>query len=439
MIVPRHRLLFWVAMLLPVAALAVLTPDVLPLTAGLAAVLAVIAFGDAVFGWERKQSVRVALPEVVRASVGRPLAIAVSFHAEDPAVRTLQVGLALPEGLDSDEEGLRVSLPPGGGLSQVDWPCRARERGRFVITRCHYEVDSPLGLWGARGASECRSEVRVYPNLAGDRKRLAALFLRRGHIGSHTQRQVGQGREFEKLREYIPGDSYEEIHWKATAKRGRPITKVFQVERTREIYVLIDSSRLSGREFNGEPVLERFIAAALMIGLVAEQQGDLFGVLTFGDRVRRFIRAGGGRAHYHACRDAIYAATPEPVSPDFGELFSFVRLRLRRRALLLVLTDLGDPLLAEQFQQRVELVCRQHVVMVTMMKQPGLEPVFSAPDVQTPDDLYRRLAGHLMWQGLREVGQGLHRHGVRLALTDNERLTAELVSQYMSVKARQLL
>src|SRR5204863_1117351 len=92
-----------------------------------------------------------------------------------------------------------------------------------------------------------RSEIRVYPNLLNERKNLAALFLHRGSFGMHAQRQIGKGRDFEKLREYIPGDSYDEVHWKATAKRGRPVTKIFQIERTQEVYVIIDASRLSAR------------------------------------------------------------------------------------------------------------------------------------------------------------------------------------------------
>ena len=90
------------------------------------------------------------------------------------------------------------------------------------------------------------AEIRVYPNLVTERKNLAALFLNRGSFGLHAQRQLGKGREFEKLREYVPGDGYDELHWKATARRGRPITKVYQIERTQEVYVVIDASRLGG-------------------------------------------------------------------------------------------------------------------------------------------------------------------------------------------------
>ncbi len=87
----------------------------------------------------------------------------------------------------------------------------------------------------------CSRKFGFIPNLLDDRKNLSALFLNRGQFGLHAQRQVGKGRDFEKLREYIPGDGYDEIHWKATARRGKPITKVFQIERTQEVYVIVDA------------------------------------------------------------------------------------------------------------------------------------------------------------------------------------------------------
>ncbi|MDB6111453.1 MAG: hypothetical protein JWR69_3203, partial [Pedosphaera sp.] len=294
--------------------------------------------------------------------------------------------------------------------------------------------------------------------LLSERKNLAALFLNRGTFGLHAQRQVGKGRDFEKLREYQPGDGYDEVHWKATAKRGRPVTKIFQIERTQEVYVIIDASRLSARTqilpgqipASSRPgiqtppagettILERFVTAALVLGLAAEQQGDLFGLLTFSDKVGSFVRARNGSAHYNACRDSLYTLQPQVVTPDFDELCTFIRLRLRRRALLVFLTALDDPLLAASFAKNMELICRQHLVLVNMVQPPGIVPMFSRPDVASHNDLFRHLGGHMLWHDLRELEKVLKRRGVRFSLLENEKLSAQLVSQYLSVKQRQLL
>src|SRR5262249_33947075 len=132
--------------------------------------------------------------------------------------------------------------------SQLSWPCLPVERGRHAITAAYLGTSSTLGFWAVRKRLDTQSEVRVYPNLTRERRDLAALFLHRGGVGADGQRHAGAGREFEKLREYVPGDGYDELHWKATAKRGHPITKVFQIERTQEVYVVIDAARLSGRQ-----------------------------------------------------------------------------------------------------------------------------------------------------------------------------------------------
>ena len=176
-----------------------------------------------------------------------------------------------------------------------------------------------------------------------------------------------------------------------------------------------------------------------MLGLAAEKQGDLFGLITFTDKVEKFVRAKNGTAHYHACRDALYTLQPKIVTPDFDELCTFIRLRLRRRALLVFLTALDDPTVAENFVRNVDLIRRQHLVLVNMIQPPGVQPLFANPKVADTDDLYQQLGGHLRWQNLRALQKNLQRRGVQFSLNANERLSAEIVSQYLAVKQRQLL
>ncbi|MBI5802202.1 MAG: DUF58 domain-containing protein [Verrucomicrobia bacterium] len=465
MIVPRTRLLTWFALLaLPFATLAVALPESAALTGGLAGLFVLLALLDGVMGVGALDGLSVELPKVVRLSKNRPGELELQVVNPSKRQREVRLGLPFPRELASAQEDLTALLPAKAERAKLTWPFQPLKRGSFVLDQCYLECASPLGFWSVRGATPAQCEVRVYPNLLTERKSVAALFLNRGQFGVHALRQVGKGRDFEKLREYVPGDDYGEIHWKATAKRGKPVTKVFQIERTQEVYVIIDASRLSAREAvlssefrvpssaseaesrlgtqNPElktSVLERYLTAALVLGLAAEQQGDLFGLLTFSDRVQSFVRAKNGKAHYAHCRDSIYTLQPQLVSPDFEELASFLRVRLRRRALVIVLTALDDPLLAEQFERSMELLCRQHLILVNMMQPPGARPLFSAPDVEKVDDVYQRLGGHLLWHRLREMGKSLQHHGVTFNLLDNERLSAQLVTQYLAVKRRQLI
>jgi uncharacterized protein (DUF58 family) len=379
----------------------------------------------------------------------------VRIRNERQRQRGLRFALAWPREIKTASETLDAILPAESEWSRLAWLCTPLRRGNYRFDTAYVEGHSPFGFWNARKTLPVRSEIRVYPNLLNERKSVAALFLNRGAFGVHAQRQVGKGRDFEKLREYIPGDDYNEIHWKATARRGKPITKVFQTEKTQEVYVILDASRLSARGVQGSKfkvqsskpsdvqlgtsVLERFMTAALVLGLAAERQGDLFGLLTFTDKVERFVRAKNGKNHYGVCRDALYTVEPKTVTPDFDEVCSFIRSRLRRRALLVFLTALDDPALAESFVRNMDLIRRQHLVLVNMLRMPGVNPLFSNADVAGLDDLYQRLGGHLQWQKLRELQKVLQRRGVQFSLLNDERLSTDLVSQYLNVKQRQLL
>ena len=463
MIVPRFRLLFWVTVVvLPFALLGAVSPPAAGVSLLCIGGLLMLALADAVGARHSLAGIGVELPSIARMSKDREGKLELRIRNDRQRQRSLRVALAWPREIQTVSETMDALLPARSEWSRIAWPCTPLKRGNYRFDAAYVEGTSPLGFWGVRKILPVQFEIRVYPNLLNERKSLAALFLNRGAFGVHAQRQVGKGRDFEKLREYVPGDDYTEIHWKATARRGKPITKVFQIEKTQEVYVIVDASRLSARTTSQESrvegrgpaarflpptldsrpsttVLERFVTAALVLGLAAERQGDLFGLVTFTNKVEKFVRAKNGKNHYGICRDALYTLQPKIVTPDFDELCTFIRLRLRRRALLVFLTALDDPALAENFVRNMDLIRRQHLVLVDMMQMPGVKPLFTEPVVASPDDLYGRLGGHLQWQNLRELQKVLQRRGVQFSLLNNERLSAELVSQYLSVKQRQLI
>lgn len=447
--VPRPKLLHWVALILvPFAGAAGLVPSMAPICYLVLGIFAVCVAWDAVRGMRLLDGVTAKCPPTIRWSKDRPGILPVILSQPDGKDRELTVGFSFPPEIDSSDEERLVCVPGGSRPAQMNWDCIPRKRGRFPLAACHLETATPWGFWGIRAHLPLATELRVYPDLTGERRQVAALFLQRNALGVHARRQVGKGREFEKLREYVPSDTYEDIHWKATAKRSRPVTKVFQIERTQEIYVFVDSSRLSAREWiHATPggatmritVLERYVQAALVLGWAAERQGDRFGLGTFGDRIHNFVRARNGQAHYSLCRDSIHALQPAQVTPDFEEMFSFIRLQLRQRALIFFLTSLDDPLLGEAFVRNLTLISRQHLVIVGSMQPPGVAPLFSDPNVENTEDVYERLAGHLRWRRLSEVGAAIRREGAQFLLLNDERLSAQVVTQYLETRRRQLL
>ncbi len=441
--VPGIPLFTWLGMLsIPGAAIV--------MAAGLVLLLMAL---DAPSAVASLRALRVTLPEMTRTTKGREFELEAIVENPGLRCRALRAGLPLPLGLESDKPILETTFKDKTERHLLKWRIRATERGRHIIPRCHLEGTSRLGLWHGRRTIETAAEVRVYPDLSRERNVLAPLFFRKGAIGVHSVRQIGKGREFEQLRAYVPGDSYDDIFWRGTAKHRFPVTKMFQLERTQQLYVAIDASRRSARTLDapgaeGEPAagftartqLERFIQAALVLALAAEQQTDKFGLIVFSDTVHRIIPAGGGRGHYDVIRDVLYALEPRVVSPDFEDAFIHIGNRLRHRSLLLFLTDLGEPWLAEQFVEGVKLISRRHVVLTHLLGQREIQPMFARGDqVKDDEELHGRLAGQLLWNDLQETTRLLRQRGVHLTSSLQENLVADVVSEYLKVKKRQLL
>ncbi|WP_269540255.1 DUF58 domain-containing protein [Cerasicoccus fimbriatus] len=444
---PTNRLVLFAALLCPAALLAPMNGGLLAICAVLYALLFVFALVDWLAGRKLLRDIRVEAAAVTRMSLGNPGKVELFIRREGADEAVFQLALGLDQSLEPTEDKLPIRLDQDGEFWSTLWPVTPRRRGIYHVDAVYAETASRFGLWTFRHVFPTKAEIRVYPNLRRDRQQLANLFLNRGTIGTHIQRIMGQGRDYEQLREYLPGDSMMDIHWKATAKRNEPVTKTYQIERTREIYLIVDHSRLSGRIVaegqNGGPdesALERFLTVTSILNLVAGRQGDLFGLVTFSHQVTNYLRASSGRGHQQCVQDALFDLQSDRTTPDFDELFSFLRMRLRRRALLIFLTDLSDPSAADSFAKSVRMITRQHLVLANMIVGEEIGPLFR-PKVEprSAEDIYGLLSGHLRWHGLSELSRNLRQGGVDLALLPENNLAVEIVNQYLRVKQRQLI
>jgi len=441
-LLPTRRLLWLVFGAAALAVVAGPLPELLPAWLFVLLAVALAALGDLAACLAGERPPGASAPPVTRFTKGKPGSVRLTFANPPRSRRRLRFALGLPAVFESAQKEAWVDLPDGAAHAIIDWQCTALCRGRFGGMTACTETISPFGLWNARTRRELASELRVYISLPSSGRQMIAMTSAR-HNGLRARRTIGRGREFEKLRDYLPGDGFDEIHWKATAKRGRPVTKVFQVERTQELYVILDNSRLSGRMImdDGMPqtVLEGYLSAALVLMLVAQRQGDRFGLVAHDDRVRLFLRAGQSAAHYAACREAAVTLDPTDRTPDMAEVVRHLCTNLRRRSLLFFLTDLSDPVLAEDFIRNVRVLSRRHLVIVCQMRPPDVGPLFEGAEVSSEREVYTRLAGHMRWGELRGVARRLRPLGVTAGILEQDTMATELVDQYMRVKQRQAL
>jgi uncharacterized protein (DUF58 family) len=477
MIAPRTNLVAWAAAtILPLSILAGVVGSLRYICILGIAVFALASLADLLLGLGKYRQLEWQIPAVSRATAGRNFEFDLKLNGTGLRGGAIRLAVELPPAVKPDQPSIALQIK--GDLVNLPIPIKgiAEQRGKYPIQRLFFDWVSPARLWVFREERPLVGELRVYPDLALEGRKIAH-FLDRGGFGVHRQRQIGRGREFEKLREYEPGDSFDSIHWKAAAKRQKPITKVFQVEKSQEVYLAIDSSRLSSRSLSSsyssssssstvldpsahhqspitnhqslltshlspltsETILESFIAAALLAGATAERQGDLFGVVTFSDKVDQMARARSGSLHFNHCRDLLVNLQPKLVAPDFEDIAATLLNRLTKRSLLIFLTSLDDSVTGESFLLAARFLARRHLVMAMMLLPPGTQPLFSAPGVEYADQIYDNIAGHLRWAKLQELRKQLLQVGVLFYLAPSQSFTLTVVSEYLATKRRQLL
>jgi uncharacterized protein (DUF58 family) len=411
----------------------------------LSAIVVACVFLDAVTSLDRLQELRIETEETIHAIVGRPFEIVLTVcWKKFGSLLTLRFDV--PSELEDIRFPKSICFDERATSQRVVAGSRLLERGRVKLSKVNAETLSVFGFWLVRRGYEVDTMVLGYPDLHRDRRALVAHNFAKD-LGAMASRLVGRGREFDRLRDYVPGDELDDVHWRATAKRRKLTTKLFQVERDQRIYVAIDQSRLctrpSPREWpeESEPLtlLERYINTALVLGQVAQMQGDQFGLLGFDDTVSSFTPAGTGPIHYRACREAVLGFFPRRVNADYRELFSFFASKVRRRSMLFVLTSVDDPALCEELIESIKIIAERHLVVIAAVSPVQACSLADAEPIARPEEITERLAAHLVWKRQKTTALRLGKNGVRYLSLEHQSMVPRLVHCYARIKQGQNL
>ncbi|HKV23060.1 MAG TPA: DUF58 domain-containing protein [Candidatus Acidoferrum sp.] len=327
-------------------------------------------------------------------------------------------------------------------------------RGLWPGPRVGVERCSGLGIWRLRKWFDLPEPVRIEADLRSGRREILRSQVYRALVASRQTPWTGLGRDFERLREYQPGDTYSEIAWKSTARRGAPISRLFQWEQKQEVYFVVDQSRASAlavaRSADPESsspeahaprrLLDLAVETALVGATVALELGDEFGLVTYADEPKSWLRAGSGQSQFHQLRDRLMNLKPLPTTSDCEVLFAEIRLRLRRRAYLVILSDLTERSVSDSLRHGVGLVRSSHAVLITSILPAHARPAFSpTEEPHTDQDVYAALAGEKENQRLDALARQLRRLDVRLRFVPAEMFLRTAVEGYLESKREQRL
>ncbi|HLL85261.1 MAG TPA: DUF58 domain-containing protein, partial [Longimicrobium sp.] len=307
------------------------------------------------------------VPLEVHRTVPRKLSVGVGnrfdVHLHHRAGRPSEVIIQddLPDELSAEPMPLELTLPPHS-RSKAHYRATPAKRGKFQLGDLHVRVLGPLRLMWHERRIPTQESVAVYPDLRGaSRLLLSGAALDLVNLGLRELRRDGRGSEFARLRDYAQGDSVREVDWKATARRGRPVTRVMESERSQTVLICVDAGRAMAARVDGLTKLDHAVNAALFLAFVAIRNGDRVGLVVFADGVKAFLAPQSGRSQYRKIVDALYTTKPSLTYVDHLELFRTLHARVTRRSLVCLFTDFLDEDQAMPLVQPLRRLARRHV------------------------------------------------------------------------------
>jgi uncharacterized protein (DUF58 family) len=405
--------------------------------AGAGAALAVVGFALAEAAVLRKVTARVSRPKVAVLSLGEAATLPVEVAHDARAPLRIALRTRWPQVLGGGSATVAGVAAPGEPLA-LSYQVSGIARGEAPIDPPHLAF-TRFGLVDRIVEAEAPQMVRVLPNLRAVQRlhaRLNALFLR--GLGTRLAPRIGQGREFDRLRDYVSGDDFRQISWKASARQRKLIVRQFRVERSQDVLLCVDRGhRMAGR-IGPLTRTDHAVNAAVLSAYVCNRAEDRSGMLSFSASVEKGVAQGRGAAHLAAITRFATGVAPEFLPTDYRVLGAHLRRRLRSRTLVLILTalpergDHGDLLAA------LRMMVPRHLPLLLVLEDASLEAAARSLPASRAD-LCRTLVATELAQDRARLIRDLRHLGALVAETTPEGIGEAAVNAYLDVKRRQLL
>jgi uncharacterized protein (DUF58 family) len=338
-----------------------------------------------------------------------------------------------PPAFPTEPTLLRVVVP-AHGRARAAYRLLPTERGNFHFGDVSLRCRGPLGLASVDRTVAAAESVQVYPNLLEVRRYeslLRTTLVRAG--GYRAKRLPGAGREFSHYRDYSRDDDYRHVSWKATARRGKPVTSVFESEHSQDVIFCLDVGRMMAARVGSLTKLDHAINAVLMLTHVSQTFQDNLGLLVFSHTVHLYLPPAKGRAQHARFLQALYGVQPELCYVNYREAFGHLIARHPKRALTMVFTDLLDAVVSREYLEASALLRRFHLPLTLAVADVPLQQL-AGRQPQNTEELYDVLVARDLLHGRAELLRHLERQGVLVLDTVPERLTIDAVNRYLALK-----
>ena len=435
---PRPRLLFFVALAVPVLVASVWMPPLRQIGLLYNLVLVGVCLADCIVTLRlRRLRVEREVPDVLSVGTRNP----VELHVHNSSNESITVELLdeCPQpGESTGDDDMTLTVPPKQEKT-ASYRFAPHQRGRSEFPAVHLRCTSRFGFWTLIERRELSSPVRILPDVrAVYRYELMARKNRTEELGFKMHRLRGQGSDFERLRDYRRGDEMRQVDWKATARNQRLISREYNVERNQNIILAIDSGRSMLNESDGISYLDRVLNASIMLSYIALGQGDNVGFLAFSNRIERMVKPVRGKPAIQTMLQHTFDLDARREASDYTQAIEQLTRSYRKRSLIILLTHVVDEQHLDAICEALRAVRSPHLFLCVFLRDVGLATLAERIP-ETDIESFQNAAAAELLTAIDRRTSTLRDHGIMTLSSLPDHLTADVINGYLDVKARHLM
>lgn len=325
------------------------------------------------------------------------------------------------------------------GRKMITYSLRPVKRGSYDFGMINVYVTNSYGFFSRRYILGHNASVPVYPSYLQMRKyQLLAISNRLSEIGVKKVRRIGHSMEFEQIKDYVTGDDYRTVNWKATARKGQLMINSYADERSQQLYCIIDKSRVMKMPFNGLSLLDYAINTALVISNVALMKQDKAGLITFSEKISSFLVADRKGLQMQTILETLYHQKTRYLESDYERLYIFIRRKITQRSLLLLFTNFESLTGMRRQLPYLKKIAENHLLITVFFENTELAKFIERPSGNLEEIYSKAIAENFSYEK-RQIVKELNQSGIHTILTAPENLTVNALNKYLEIKARHLL
>ena len=319
---------------------------------------------------------------------------------------------------------------------QLEYTLKPASRGEYVFNDINVFAHGPLQLVKRRYIFPARQVVKVYPSYMQMRRyQLLAVSNRLQEAGVKKIRKIGHSMEFEQIKEYVRGDDYRTINWKATARKEGLMVNNYTDERSQQIYCLINKGRVMKMPFAGMTLLDYAINASLVLSNVALGKQDKAGIITFEKNLDTFLPADKKPTQMNLILESLYRQKTDFLESDFEKLFSVIRNKVTNRSLLVLFTNFESLESLQREMTALKKIAKYHLLLIVFFENTELKSLLERK-TDSLEDIYIKTIAEKFAYEKRLMVKELHKNGIPSILTTPENLTVNTINKYLELKTR---